>query len=55
MNILSVILDKVYSWLALSGLKIVIGLLVLWIGWKIVNKIIKTMDRILKEKNLMSH
>lgn len=50
MNILSVILDKVYSWLALSGLKIVIGLLALWIGWKIVNKIIKTMDSILKRK-----
>ncbi|MCS6110098.1 mechanosensitive ion channel [Clostridium botulinum] len=51
MNILSILLDKIYTWMASSGLKIVIGFIALWIGWKLVNKIIKTMDRVLKRKD----
>lgn len=50
MDILLVMFNKFYEWITSSGLKIVIGLLILLIGWKVVNRIIKVMDKVLKRK-----
>lgn len=46
------IADFVLNWLANSGLKLVIGVIVLFIGWKIINKVLKKLNQILNKKNI---
>lgn len=50
MEIVLVMLNKFYDWIASSGVKIVIGLLIFWVGWKVINNILKTIDKVLKIK-----
>lgn len=45
-------LEKFYNWLSTSGLKIVIGLVIMWIGFKIIQKIMNTVNRILERRNV---
>lgn len=52
MNILEKLLNDLYSWITLSGIKIIIGLIILWIGWKVIKKIIKTTNVILNRRNV---
>jgi len=40
------------AWFFSSGVKIVIGLLVLWIGWKLVQKVINIFNAILERRNI---
>lgn len=44
--------DFVLNWLANSGLKLVIGVIVLFIGWKVINKVLKKLNQILNKKNI---
>ena len=46
------IADFVLNWLANSGLKLVIGVIVLFIGWKVINKVLKKLNQILNKKNI---
>jgi small conductance mechanosensitive channel len=45
-------LDGLFTWIATSGVKLVIGLAVLYIGWRLIKKIIKIMNTILEKKNV---
>ncbi|WP_294379301.1 mechanosensitive ion channel family protein [uncultured Clostridium sp.] len=45
-------LEKFYEWLYTHGTKIVIGLLIIWIGFKIIEKIIGTFNKILEKRNI---
>lgn len=52
MNILSDILNKLYAWGTSSGIKIIIGILILCIGFKCVKKIKKLTCNILEKRNV---
>lgn len=43
--------DWILSWLLTDGIKIVIGLLLLSIGWKLIKKLVSMVDSILEKKN----
>ncbi len=40
------------SWITTNGFKLVIGLILLYIGWKIINKVIKILANIMKSRNV---
>ena len=48
----STLVDKLVNWLSTNGLKLIIGLLLLYIGWKIVNKLLKTFNRVLDKRGV---
>lgn len=52
MNMLEKILNDLYIWGKSSGIKLIIGLIILWIGWKIIKKTVKAMNVILERKNV---
>lgn len=49
---ISVIFDNILSLISTNGLKLVFGLIGLWIGWKVVNKGLKTLNDLLKKQNI---
>lgn len=52
MNIIEKLLNDLYVWATSSGIKLIIGLIILWIGWKVIKKIMKTMNAIFERKNV---
>lgn len=46
------VLESLKNWAFNSGSKIIIGFIILFIGWKLVNKLIKTMNNFLQKKNM---
>lgn len=46
------IYDTVINWATTSGLKLLLGLIGLWIGWKVVNKVLTTLHKFLKKQNV---
>lgn len=48
----STLVDKFMNWLSTNGVKLIIGVLLLYIGWKIVNKLLKTFNRILDKRGV---
>ena len=44
------ILEKLINWATTSGIKLLVGIIVLVIGWKIINKIVKTLSNFLEKK-----
>ena len=52
MILLENILEALKNWVFSSGLKIVFGLLMLFIGWKCIKKFIKIINKILKRRNI---
>lgn len=44
---LEVIIEKLTDWALTKGVKLVIGLLVLFVGWKLIKKVVKTLSLIL--------
>ena len=49
---LSKMYEKLLSWITTNGVKLVIGLILLYIGWKIINKVIKILANIMKSRNV---
>ncbi|ALP90322.1 MULTISPECIES: mechanosensitive ion channel family protein [Clostridium] len=52
MKIYEQALEKFYEWLSTSGLKIVIGLLLVWIGFKIITRVIKAANKVMERRNV---
>lgn len=46
------ILDLVITWVLTDGVKLVIGLIILSIGWKVIKKLIKIMNSLMEKKNV---
>ena len=49
---LTKILDKVFDWATTKGVKLVVGLIALYIGWKFIKRIISVMNTILENRKV---
>ncbi|MDO5038241.1 mechanosensitive ion channel family protein [Clostridium sp.] len=49
---LELIFDSVLNWISRNGIKLIIGLIGLWIGWKLVNKLIAWLNILFKKQNI---
>ena len=47
---IEVILDKIVLWITTKGIKIVIGMIMIWFGFKIVSTVLKKTMRVIKTK-----
>lgn len=45
-------LEKFYAWISTSGLKIVIGLFFIWIGFKIITRVIHGINNVMEKRNV---
>ena len=45
-------IENIITWARTKGIKLIIGILMLYIGWKIVNKLVKIMNRTLQRRNV---
>ena len=52
MNIHEQALERLYDWLSTSGLKLVIGLILLWIGFKVIAKVVSMVNKIFERRNV---
>ncbi|WP_346887341.1 mechanosensitive ion channel domain-containing protein [Clostridium sp. UBA1056] len=52
MDVLENLIEKLIAWVATNGIKLIVGLIALWIGWKLISKLIKIMNAILEKKNV---
>lgn len=52
MKIYEQALEQFYNWLSSSGLKIVAGLILLWIGFKVIKKLMKMTNAIFERRNI---
>lgn len=48
----STLVDKFINWLSTNGVKLIIGALLLYIGWKIVNRLLKTFNKVLDKRGV---
>lgn len=46
------LLDKLWGWLTDSGVKLLFGILILWIGWKLINKLEKLIAVVFERRNI---
>ena len=49
---LETLLAKLIDWATTAGIKIIIGLLILFIGWKIIGRVVKVMTSFMKKKSV---
>ncbi|MEG1255337.1 mechanosensitive ion channel domain-containing protein [Clostridium sp.] len=52
MKILENLLEKLVTWAATNGIKLIVGLIALWIGWKLISKVVEIMNAFLEKKNV---
>lgn len=52
MDILENLLEKLITWIATNGIKLIVGLIALWIGWKLISKLVRIMNTILEKKKV---
>ena len=45
-------LEKMVNWAVTDGIKLIIGLLILWIGWKLAKKIVNILNKALEKRNI---
>ena len=45
-------LNKIINWATTEGIKLIIGLLLLWIGWKLAKKVVNIMSKTLEKRNV---
>ena len=45
-------LNKLINWVTTEGVKLVVWLFLLWIGWKLAKKIVNIMNRTLEKRNV---
>ncbi|MEG1002445.1 mechanosensitive ion channel family protein [Clostridium sp.] len=46
------IYNTIFTWATTSGLKLILGLLGLWIGWKVVDKLLQTLHKFLQNQKV---
>ena len=46
------ILNKIINWVTTEGIKLVIWLFLLWIGWKLARKLVNIMNKTLEKRNV---
>ncbi len=46
------LLNKLIDWITTKGVKLAIGIVIIYIGWKMIKKIIKAMNSFLERKNV---
>ena len=46
------LLENLLEWVKTSGIKLLIGIIVLWIGWKLVKKVQKVINVIFEKRNI---
>ena len=45
-------LNKIINWATTEGIKLIIGLLLLWLGWKLAKKVVNIMSKTLEKRNV---
>lgn len=45
-------LNKIITWATTEGIKLIIGLLLLWLGWKLAKKVVNIMSKTLEKRNV---
>lgn len=45
-------LNKIINWATTEGVRLIIGLILLWIGWKLVKKVVNIMSKALKKRSV---
>lgn len=45
-------LNRIINWATTEGIKLIIGLLLLWIGWKLSKKVVNIISRTLEKRNV---
>ncbi|WP_133014492.1 mechanosensitive ion channel family protein [Clostridium cuniculi] len=45
-------LNKIINWATTEGIKLIIGLILLWIGWKLAKKVVNIMSKTLEKRNV---
>ena len=45
-------LNKIINWATTEGIKLIIGLLLLWIGWELAKKVVNIMSKTLEKRNV---
>ena len=45
-------LGKIVNWATTDGIKLIIGIFLLWIGWKLAKKIVKILNKALERRNV---
>ena len=45
-------LNKIINWATTEGVRLIIGLILLWIGWKLVKKVVNIMSKALNKRNV---
>lgn len=45
-------LSNLLRWIATGGVKLIVGLIILLIGWKVINKVVKVMNSFMRKKNV---
>lgn len=45
-------LEKIINWASTEGIKLIVWLFLLWIGWKLVRKIVDIMNKTLEKRNV---
>lgn len=48
----SLLINKLIAWVTTNGIKLIIGVIILWIGWKVINKMTQKTIGILARKNV---
>lgn len=46
------VLDKMWDWAGTQGIKLIIGIIALWIGLKLIKKVVKTMNTIFEKRDV---
>ncbi|WP_024616008.1 mechanosensitive ion channel domain-containing protein [Clostridium sp. Ade.TY] len=49
---LELIFNTIINWISKNGIKLIIGLIGLWIGWKLINKLIIWLNILFKKQNI---
>ncbi|MDZ4994154.1 mechanosensitive ion channel [Clostridium perfringens] len=44
--------EKLLTWITTNGFKLLVSLILLYIGWKLINKVIKLLANILRQRNI---
>lgn len=45
-------IENIITWASTKGINLIIGIVILWIGWKLAKKIVNIMNRALERKNV---
>ena len=45
-------LGKIVNWATTDGIKLIIGIFLLWIGWKLAKKIVNILNKALERRNI---